>query len=73
MPDVPQSDTQPQILANSNFSIDMVETLFKYFDHYSVDDIVTVEVTDKGLWLQSPIGGRQFLGATEIIHLRPKI
>ncbi len=55
----------PRLQAEAAFSVDMAETLFRYFDAYQVDGIVTVEVTDKGLWLKSPVGeGRQFLGST---------
>lgn len=67
------SPDQPQHLAEATFSIDMVETLLKYFEHYSINGFVTVEITDRGLWLRNPIGGRQFLGATKMIKMRPII
>ena len=52
----------------AGFSVDMAETLKTYFDAYAVDGRVSIEVTDRGLWLQTRIGGVQFLGSTEIIR-----
>ena len=69
----PPHCNKPRHLADATFSIDMVETLMAFFEHYSIEGVVTVEVTDQGLWLRNPIGGRQFLGATEVIKLRPTI
>ena len=62
---------QPKHLADANFSKDMSATLLEYFDQYAIEGVVTVEVTDKGLWLKNPTMGRQFLGATDLIKLRP--
>ncbi len=64
------SQAAPRLRAEATFSIDMAETLFRYFDAYQIDGVVTVEVTDKGLWLKSPDGeGRQFLGSTTVINI----
>lgn len=54
---------KPRILAVAEFSRDMVETLLRHFSTYSVEGVVSVEVTDKGLWLRNPDGTRQFLGS----------
>ena len=56
---------EPIIEAVAKFQKNMVETLQENFDSYAVDGVVQVEVTDHGLWLINPLGGRQFLGATE--------
>lgn len=50
-------------LATAEFTKDMVQTLKDYFEAYQVDGVVTVEVTDAGLWLPNPhCTSRQFLG-----------
>ena len=54
---------RPRILAEAEFTQDMAETLSEYFASYSSDGVVTLEVTDKGIWLRNPVGGRQFLGS----------
>lgn|GEM_PF-6997433 len=47
----------------AEFTRDMVDTLHEYFDQYAVDGVVTVEVSNRGLWLPNPVThGRQFLG-----------
>lgn len=54
-------------LANAEFTRDMVETLNEYFKAYEVDGVVTVEVTDHGLWLPNPhCQSRQFLGLAKL-------
>lgn len=60
---------RPHVLANAEFTKDMVQTLIDHFDVYVVHDVVTVEVTTHGLWLPNPhVSGRQFLGLAR----RPK-
>lgn len=54
---------KPRILAEAEFTQDMAETLLEYFSTYSERGIVTLEVTNKGIWLRNPAGGRQFLGS----------
>ena len=50
-------------IASAEFTKDMVDTLQAYFEAYQVNGVVTVEVTDRGLWLPNPhISSRQFLG-----------
>jgi len=56
---------KPKTHAFAYFQKNMVETLNEYFDIYSVDGMVTVEVKDHGLWLVNPDGSKQILGATE--------
>jgi hypothetical protein len=52
-----------KILATADFSTDMATTLVTYFSTYANDGIVSVEVTDCGLWLVNPHNlSRQFLG-----------
>lgn len=47
----------------AEFTRDMVDTLHQYFDAYEQDGVVSVEVSNHGLWLPNPVtGGRQFLG-----------
>lgn len=49
--------------ARAEFTRDMVETLNEYFDTYQVNGVVTVEITNAGLWLPNPhFSSRQFLG-----------
>ena len=43
------------------FTVDMAETLLKYFEVYAVDGVVTVVKDDVGLWLVSA-ESRAFLG-----------
>lgn len=50
------------VIATAEFSEDMAETLQNYFRDYAVDGVVSVEVSDRGLWLVNPDGSRQFLG-----------
>ena len=53
--------------AVAKFTRDMVDTLDSYFDVYAVHGVVTVEVTDMGLWLPNPhFTCRQFLGLAEL-------
>ncbi len=50
-------------LGHAEFTIDMVQTLHQYFDTYEVNGVVTVEITNAGLWLPNPhFSSRQFLG-----------
>lgn len=50
-------------LGHAEFTIDMVQTLSDYFEAYEVDGVVTVEITNAGLWLPNPhFTSRQFLG-----------
>ena len=50
-------------IARAEFTMDMLETLQTYFEAYQVNGVVTVEVTDRGLWLPNPhFSSRQFLG-----------
>jgi hypothetical protein len=45
------------------FTKDMVETLLTFFHAYQRDDVVTLQVTERGLWLINPHNdSRQFLG-----------
>lgn len=54
-------------IGHAKFTRDMVETLEKYFDAYAIGGVVTVEVTDAGLWLPNPhVLSRQFLGLAEL-------
>jgi hypothetical protein len=47
----------------ARFTRDMVETLLAFFHAYQRDDVVTVQVTERGLWLVNPhTESRQFLG-----------
>jgi hypothetical protein len=57
-----------RILATAEFTEDMAETLQTYFTAYARDGVVTVEVTDHGLWLRHPQSGtRQFLGSPFVL------
>lgn len=57
----------PQIVAEAEFTEDMVETLQQYFSVYQVDGVVRVEVSTKGLWLPNPAtNSRQFLGLARL-------
>jgi hypothetical protein len=54
-------DAQDQLLAC--FTKDMAETLLAFFPAYQRDNVVTLQLTDRGLWLVNPHdGSRQFLG-----------
>ena len=45
------------------FTEDMAETLIRFFHAYQADDVVTLQLTERGLWLVNPHNGsRQFLG-----------
>ena len=45
------------------FTVDMVDTLRTYFQAYQRDDVVTLQMTERGLWLVNPHNdSRQFLG-----------
>lgn len=55
------------ILAVAEFTADMAQTLHGYFAVYAKDGIVTVEVSNRGLWLVHPqLGSRQFLGLARL-------
>jgi hypothetical protein len=55
-----------KVLATARFTVDMAETLSKFFGAYAVEGIVTVEVSDQGLWLVNPHSpARQFLGLAD--------
>lgn len=52
---------EDQVLAR--FTKDMVETLLTFFHAYQRDDVVTLQITHRGLWLVNPHNdSRQFLG-----------
>jgi hypothetical protein len=58
-----------RILATAEFTHDMAETLETYFATYEQDGVVTVEITDHGLWLRHPQSGtRQFLGSPFVVE-----
>lgn len=65
----PSANKEPDLTAE--FSADMANTVEKYFNTFAVNDEISIEVTDKGLWLQNPFGGVQFLGSTKVITTRP--
>ena len=47
----------------AKFTRDMTETLVTFFHCYERDGVVTLQVTERGLWLVNPLNGsRQFLG-----------
>lgn len=47
----------------AKFTRDMTETLVTFFHCYERDGVVTLQVTERGLWLVNPVNGtRQFLG-----------
>jgi hypothetical protein len=51
-------------IATAEFTENMAETLQTYFAAYQRMGVVSVEVTDHGLWLLNPHSGtRQFLGS----------
>lgn len=61
------TQSKPEVLASAKFTRDMVETLSLYFEHYAIDDVVSVEVTTHGLWLKHvPTNSRQFLGRADM-------
>lgn len=51
---------------SAEFTKDMIETLSTFFGAYAKDGMVTIEVTNRGLWLPNPFGGRQFLGLARL-------
>jgi hypothetical protein len=54
------------VLATARFTVDMADTLAKYFSAFAIDGVVTLEITDRGLWLVSPHApARQFLGLAD--------
>lgn len=58
---------QTKTIATADFTADMVETLHAYFQQYERDGVVTVEVTNHGLWLPNPeTETRQFLGLAKL-------
>ena len=47
----------------AHFTKDMAETLLTFFHAYQRDDVVTLQITERGLWLVNPnTDSRQFLG-----------
>lgn len=56
-----------KILGQARFTKDMAQTLLTYFSVYAgVDGVVSVELTDRGLWLINPHQpARQFLGLAD--------
>lgn len=45
------------------FTADMAETLVRFFHAYAREGVVTLELTERGLWLVHPHDrSRQFLG-----------
>ncbi|KIT16582.1 hypothetical protein [Jannaschia aquimarina] len=58
---------QPKVMAEVAFTRDMVETLNTYFSAYQDDGVVTITVTDGGLYLENPTtASRQFLGLARL-------
>lgn len=56
-----------KVLATAEFTADMAETLGSYFAVYANEGVVSVEVTDRGLWLVNPrFPSRQFLGLARL-------
>lgn len=54
-------------VAVAEFTKDMVDTLHAYFDSYSQEGVISVEISTHGLWLPNPVtGGRQFLGLARL-------
>lgn len=55
------------IMGNVEFTRDMVETLATFFDTYAVEGVLTVEVSNRGLWLPNRhTKSRQFLGLARL-------
>lgn len=51
------------VLARVEFTERMATVLYRLFDSYAFDGIVTLEAASNGLWLVNPNdGSRQFLG-----------
>lgn len=64
-PTQPKGVSLPDIhvIAEAEFTLDMAQTLEKYFSSYEKDGVVQVEVTTHGLWLVSENRKmRHFLG-----------
>lgn len=59
----PQDAGDAQDPRFARFTKDMAETLLAFFHVYQRDDVVTLQLTEHGLWLVNPHdGSRQFLG-----------
>ncbi len=57
--------TKMTSIAVAEFSRDMLDTLVADFDIYARNGVVSVEVTENGLWLANPSTGRRvILGVT---------
>ena len=57
----PAAQQAPPIFVR--FTVDMAETLLRFFQTYQRDDVVTLQMTERGLWLVNPHNdSRQFLG-----------
>lgn len=55
------------LVGNIEFTKDMVETLSAFFDVYAVEGVVTIEVSNRGLWLPNHrTKSRQFLGLARL-------
>lgn len=65
---VPHLSFEVQSMTSSDavlacFTKDMVDTLRAFFHVYQLDGVVTIQLTEQGLWLVHPqTGSRQFLG-----------
>ncbi len=56
-----------KVFATAEFTADMAATLGTYFAVYADDGVVSIEVTDRGLWLVNPrYPSRQFLGLARL-------
>lgn len=61
-----------KVHATAAFTEDMADTLKQYFQVYAEGGIVSVEVTDRGLWLVNPhYHSRQFLGLAALAEQPP--
>lgn len=65
--------TANRIVAEAEFTIDMVDTMKKYFDFYASDGVLRVQISDFGLWLPHPeMQCRQFLGLARLPEAESK-
>ena len=56
-----------QVFAKAEFTEDMATMLYRVFNDYQSDGIVTLEVATNGLWLIHPFNAsRQFLGLARL-------
>jgi len=58
-----QTSTGTDTMIFARFTKDMAETLLTFFHAYQRDEVVTLQLTERGLWLVNPHNDtRQFLG-----------